>query len=147
MLMARMDTHPEEFTAEVNYGASRWSDLVQQWKHCLPKEDMEAFETKLKEVHAQHFTELVLEELVDPKKSGKSNWETVNDTLSGGQTQQHMAIHQAWLAQQAKQAQAQLAQNQAQNQAAQAQVIQDAYRSGLYGAGQGLLGSLFGGRK
>ena len=133
MLMARMDTHPEEFTAEVNYGASRWSDLIQQWKHCLPKEDMEAFETKLKEVHAQHFTELVLEELVDPKKSGKSNWETVNDTLSGGQTQQHMAIHQAWLAQQAKQAQAQLAQNQATNS-----------YTNLGGAGQGFWQGLLG---
>lgn len=127
MLMARMDTHPEEFIE-----GFKWGKLIQDLHKYAEADESKALNDKLKKVMMQHLTEQIMEELVDPKSQTPSDIELKSAMLSGGQTHaQHMAIQQAWLAQQ---------------QAAQAQQATNAYNN-LGSAGQGLLSSLFGGNK
>jgi len=66
LLLERMKTNPEEFLTQ-----EKWSHLIQSHKMFLSDEDRNALENALNGLMQQRFTEKVLEELVDPKKS---NW-------------------------------------------------------------------------
>jgi hypothetical protein len=66
ILLARMDTHPEEFFRD-----SRWRNLIMDFVKDLPKEDVQALENKLKECRQKEFTGIVLERLVTEEKEEK----------------------------------------------------------------------------
>jgi hypothetical protein len=63
LLLDRMKTNPEEFTE------GKWNALIQSHKMFLNKEDCEALDAGINALMQQQFTEKVMEELVDPKKS------------------------------------------------------------------------------
>ena len=65
LLLERMKTNPEEFNGEVN----KWGNLLQYYKAYLDPEDANALNEAINKLLQQKFTEKVLEELVDPKKS------------------------------------------------------------------------------
>jgi hypothetical protein len=65
ILLERMETHPEEFNGEIN----KWGNLLQYYKAYLDPEDANALNEGINKLLQQKFTEKVLEELVDPKKS------------------------------------------------------------------------------
>jgi hypothetical protein len=69
LLLERMKTNPEEFIAPPNTGASKWGHLIESYMDSLEPEDQVAIKEGYKKIRQQHFTEKVLEELVDPKKS------------------------------------------------------------------------------
>jgi hypothetical protein len=74
ILLERMKTHPEEFFDESSklHVTSKWGKLIADHQDFLEPEDKNALNDGLKKLHRQIFTEKVLEELVDPKKS--DNW-------------------------------------------------------------------------
>jgi len=65
LLLERMKTNPEEFNGEVN----KWGNLILYYKDYLDPEDADALNTGINKLLQQRFTEKVMEELVDPKKS------------------------------------------------------------------------------
>ena len=69
ILLERMETHPDEFAYKANEGTSKWGGLLANYKHCFTNEEITAVEEGIKNIERTRFTELVLEELVDPKKS------------------------------------------------------------------------------
>ena len=72
-----MKTNPEEFVAEVQYGMTKWNNLLAEHRGYLDKEDLEAFDAAHKatvfKYMQQRFTEKVMEELIDPKKLTTEN--------------------------------------------------------------------------
>jgi hypothetical protein len=70
LLLERMKTNPEEFVVEEGVPA-KWDSLIRSYEGVLPPEDVEVFKKARNELLQQQFTEKVLEELVDPKKSEK----------------------------------------------------------------------------
>lgn len=70
LLLERMKTHPEEFVVEEGVPA-KWDSLIRSYEGVLPPEDVEVFKKARNALLQQQFTEKVLEELVDPKKSEK----------------------------------------------------------------------------
>jgi len=68
LLLERMKTHPEEF---FDFG-SKWAGVIGEHKDFLEAEDRQALTDGLNKLMQQRFTEKVMEELVDPKKS--DNW-------------------------------------------------------------------------
>jgi hypothetical protein len=64
ILLERMETHPEEFDALGR--DSKWENLVYRFHEWLDEEDKEVFKNAIKKMRQQKFTELVMEELVDP---------------------------------------------------------------------------------
>ena len=58
ILMARMDSHPEEFTDTM-----RWGRLLDNYEDVFDEEDIKTFRTKHNALHQQHFTEQVMKEL------------------------------------------------------------------------------------
>jgi hypothetical protein len=97
-----MKTHPEEFA--VGEGViGKWDTLIREYETILDPEDVALFRQARGKLLQQQFTEKVMEELIDPKKS---KWETVGmvstNTPSVGQTPspytdkstiEHMQIH------------------------------------------------------
>jgi hypothetical protein len=66
LLLERMKTNPEEFTEH-----GKWGSLIHSHKMFLSEEDCKALDAGINALMQQHFTEKVLEELVDPTE--KSN--------------------------------------------------------------------------
>ena len=64
-----MQTHPEEFVGGAGFAYSKWGSLISSYKEHLDAEDRTVLTDALCKLHQQAFTEKVLEELVDPKKS------------------------------------------------------------------------------
>jgi C-terminal processing protease CtpA/Prc len=134
ILLERMKTHPEEFVAEAQYGVSKWSQAIQHFQEYLSKEDKEALDVAWKQTISdemqRRFTQAVMEELVDPKVEKEQWGDSVLD--AAGLTKQHIAQHKIFLAQQQAQA---------------AQQAPGSITNLVGGAGQGLLGTWFGGNK
>jgi len=65
LLLERMKTNPEEF---FDFG-SKWAGVISEHKDFLEAEDRQALTDGLNKLMQQRFTEKVMEELVDPKKS------------------------------------------------------------------------------
>ena len=63
-----MQTHPEEFVIEEGIPA-KWDNLIRSYETILDPEDIALFKQARAKLLQQQFTEKVLEELVDPKKS------------------------------------------------------------------------------
>jgi hypothetical protein len=80
ILLERMETHPEEFDAMGR--DSKWENLVYKFSEWLDEEDKEAFKNAIKKMRQQKFTELVMEELVDPaEKSRKTKGNAFTQNL------------------------------------------------------------------
>jgi hypothetical protein len=67
ILLERMQTHPEEFVP--NNGSSKWGSLIAAYKEFLESEDRQALSLGVNKLLQQAFTEKVMQELIDPKKS------------------------------------------------------------------------------
>ena len=131
ILLERMKTHPEEFVSEPAYGESKWSAIVSYFKGFLDEEDMktlmDAWQENTRKVMQERFTQEVIKELVDPKSDkGKYGDSVLDAQVYSQQAARMKEIIEA--------------------QRAQAQQAPNPYNS-LGSAGQGLLGSLFGGSK
>lgn len=66
ILLDRMKTNPEEFVPPNDL---KWKKLWEWYASFLPAEDQKAYNEGYRKVMQQHFTEMVLEELIEPKKS------------------------------------------------------------------------------
>jgi hypothetical protein len=93
IILERLKTHPEEFGDDSNPFASegKWTKLIHQYQHNLPKEDVDAFKQAIDEIRQAEFTAKVMEELLDPKLEEQltlSPFTTKrpNATLSAGTT-------------------------------------------------------------
>lgn len=74
ILLARMETHPEEFYVEhVNRmgNQTKWNLIWQMYKEYLDPKDVEAFNQVIDKIHQQRFTELVISELLDPHEDAQ----------------------------------------------------------------------------
>ena len=82
-----METHPEEFVVAEGIPA-KWDNLIRSYEAILDPEDIALFKQARSKLLQQQFTEKVLEELVDPKKSSLEELLMAkrNATLSVGQT-------------------------------------------------------------
>jgi hypothetical protein len=88
LLLERMKTNPEEFVIEEGVPA-KWDSLIRSYESVLPPEDVKSFKEARNALLQQQFTEKVLEELVDPKKSSLEELLLIakrNATPSGGTT-------------------------------------------------------------
>jgi hypothetical protein len=98
ILLARMKEYPDEFITR-GYD-SRWGNLIDDAKHYLPKEDVEALDEGYRQLRIDQFNERVLarlagedqpqpEETMTIKASGRyANSITDSRALYGGPTQQ-----------------------------------------------------------
>ena len=66
MLLERMKTNPEEF---LGVRDGKWESLVYRFHEYLDPQDYAIFRQELTKIMQQRFTEQVMEELIDPKKS------------------------------------------------------------------------------
>jgi hypothetical protein len=66
LLLERMKTNPEEFYSNVT---GKWAHIINTYKPYLNDEDTKALEEELATLMQQRFTEEIMEELVEPKKS------------------------------------------------------------------------------
>lgn len=82
ILMARIESNPEEFMSN-GIVANRWEHLLTTYSKVLPEEDLNAFYAKLNEKSCERFTELVMQELLDPKSKTEAQ---VSAMPSGGMT-------------------------------------------------------------
>jgi len=82
LLLARMKTNPEEFTEH-----GKWGSLIHSHKMFLSEEDCKALDAGINALMQQHFTEKVLEELVDPKSMSHNDYNPLKDIRLGGATQ------------------------------------------------------------
>jgi len=141
LLLERMKTNPEEFVIEEGV-VGKWDSLVRSYEGVLPPEDVKEYKQALNTLLQQQFTEKVLEELVDPKKSDRWVSQTfTSNTPLGGQIQLQSSAQQR--AVQAHQAHVALHQ-----QALGALSVNSATQSIGYGAGAtNLLKNIFGGSK
>jgi hypothetical protein len=71
LLLERMKTNPEEFIAGEGI-IGKWNMLIREYETALNPEDVALFKQARNKLLQQQFTEKVMEELVDPKKS--DNW-------------------------------------------------------------------------
>jgi len=68
MLLERMKTNPEEFVIEEGV-VGKWDILIRSYEAVLDPEDIALFKQARGKLLQQRFTEKVMEELIDPKKS------------------------------------------------------------------------------
>ena len=87
ILLARMESNPEEFAIRMNYGESQWSGLINMFKHCLDQEDMDALEAGTKKCNQEMFTRKVMEALLDPKEESNPYLVKSSGMGLGGATQ------------------------------------------------------------
>lgn len=73
ILLERIKTHPEEFLIDNNnpFAESKWRKILQAYKSCLPKEDMEALDNEINKLLQEKFTSAIMEELLDPKEEAQ----------------------------------------------------------------------------
>jgi hypothetical protein len=69
LLLDRMKTHPEEFIGVNGFAYSKWGSLMGAYTEHLEPEDQQALTKGLNALLQQTFTEKVMEELFEPKKS------------------------------------------------------------------------------
>lgn len=96
ILLARMETNPEEFLTEGLHIGSKWGSLIAEYSESLDLEDANALKTSLNKIKQQHFTERVMKELLAPEEDeslGKPWYSKQgNITLSAGQTLGHASL-------------------------------------------------------
>lgn len=89
ILLARMETHPEEFAYKPHEGMSKWAKLMDRFRHCLTLEEINALDEGLRNIERDRFTELVMHELLDPYEDGQGELSLnpyITQTLPGSIT-------------------------------------------------------------
>jgi len=95
ILLERMKTNPEEFVPDLQFGASKWGNLIDRYRQFLSNEDNKAIDDAWKKtVHQamqEKFTAAVMKELLAPDEEyiilGKPWYSnTANVTLGAGVT-------------------------------------------------------------
>ena len=71
ILLARMETHPEEFVDGLGIKMSKWGALLAQYREYLDEADLKILAEAYKPLMQQHFTELVMAELLDPHEDAQ----------------------------------------------------------------------------
>lgn len=71
ILLARMETHPEEFVYNPNKGRAKWTDLLNTFRHCLTIEEINAIDEGVRGIERDRFTQLVMTELLDPHEDAQ----------------------------------------------------------------------------
>jgi hypothetical protein len=92
ILLARMETHPEEFIAPLNTGASKWGYLIESYMDSLDTEDQQAIKNGYKKIHQQRFTEAVMEELLDPHEDAQQELSLNPYNVTGSVTSGNVTI-------------------------------------------------------
>ena len=69
MLLERMKTNPEEFIdfPTEKHISSKWGEIISDYEGYLEPKDQQALKNGLRAIHQQHFTEKVMQELIDPQ--------------------------------------------------------------------------------
>ena len=83
ILLARMETHPEEFYTDDPYTVGRgtkWDNIIIRFRMHLNEEDGEALDTGLSKIMQQRFTEKVIGKLLDPHEDAQQE---INFKTSG----------------------------------------------------------------
>ena len=76
IIIARMKSHPDEFTYNINTGTrSRWFNLTEQYRDCLTEEETAAIDAAVKEMRRELFTQDVYKVLTG---SGNPEWDEVH---------------------------------------------------------------------
>jgi hypothetical protein len=65
IILARMDTNPEEFQ---DYPNSRWRELIDSHWDIFTEEERDEYQAKLRVILVDKFSELVLKELMEDEK-------------------------------------------------------------------------------
>ena len=65
IILARMDTNPEEFQ---DYPNSKWRELIDNHYDIFTAEERDEYQAKLRVILVDTFSELVLKELMDDEK-------------------------------------------------------------------------------
>jgi len=96
ILLARMETHPEEFVGNNVY--SKWNQMFVNCEDSLEPEDVKAYKDARKILIQQHFTESVMEELLAPHEDVESTTslmqqQTLNLTQRYGQATLNAALN------------------------------------------------------
>jgi hypothetical protein len=68
IILARMDTNPEEF--KMYPSNSKWVALVDRFWDIFTDEEREAYQAKLREILGDDFSELILKELMEDPITG-----------------------------------------------------------------------------
>jgi len=67
ILLARMETNPDEFLVEGMHISSKWGNLIAEYLESLDPEDANTLKAGLNKIKQQHFTERVMKELLAPE--------------------------------------------------------------------------------
>jgi len=67
ILLARMETNPDEFLVEGMHISSKWGNLIAEYLESLDPEDANTLKAGLNKIKQQHFTEKVMKELLAPE--------------------------------------------------------------------------------
>jgi hypothetical protein len=77
ILLARMKTHPEEFIYNPHEDANKWSVLLNSFRHCFTKEEINALDEGVRNIERDRFTQLVMTELLDPHEDAQQELDLV----------------------------------------------------------------------
>ena len=86
ILLERMKTNPEEFISNSSPAYSKWGRIIGEYKEYLEPEDKEILRQGINKILQQRFTEMVMEELVDPNKNTIRLTESNTTTGTWGNT-------------------------------------------------------------
>jgi hypothetical protein len=98
IILARMDTNPEEF--QMYPSNSKWVALVDRFWDIFTDEERETYQAKLREILEDNFSELILKELMEDPITGMkykasdryaTGWTDARGAVSLTQTQVAMA--------------------------------------------------------
>ena len=67
ILLARMETYPDEFLVEGMHISSKWGNLIAEYLESLDPEDANTLKAGLNKIKQQRFTEKVMKELLAPE--------------------------------------------------------------------------------
>lgn len=80
MLLERMKTNPEEFISNSSPAYSKWGRIIGEYREYLEPEDKEILRQGINKILQQRFTEMVMEELIEPNKKPITTTGTWGDT-------------------------------------------------------------------
>jgi hypothetical protein len=110
MLLARMDSHPQEFSDDVMRGRyGRWTSVIDQVRDIgssFTSEERTAINNKLRDFERERFTQQVMKKLLDGPESGDWTRLTITAAKQGvaaANLQQQLAKQQMAKQQMAKQ--------------------------------------------
>jgi hypothetical protein len=97
ILLARMETHPEEFIAGegkpyIFGNGSKWGSLIMQYRDYLDEEDKKMLDNAVNKINQQEFTERVMQELLDPHEDAQQELSLNPYNVTGSVTSGNVTI-------------------------------------------------------